>query len=91
MAIYGIDHMGQRLYDELKESPIRVVYAIDRNPRKLDWEIPVYCSDDSLENVDAVVITPIFDFMDIQKTLGMKLKCKMIFIEDILFYEYEND
>lgn len=91
VAIYGIDHMGQRLYDELKESPIRVVYAIDRNPRKLDWEIPVYCSDDSLENVDAVVITPIFDFMDIQKTLGMKLKCKMIFIEDILFYEYEND
>ncbi len=90
VAIYGIDHMGQRLYDELKGGPIKVIYAVDRNPRKIDWEIPVYCPDDSLENVDAVVITPIFDFIDIRRMLEMKMNCRMLFIEDILFYEYEN-
>lgn len=88
VAIYGIDHMGQRLYDELKGSPVRVNYAIDRNPRKIDWDIPVYSPDDALENVDAVVITPLFDFMDIRRTLEMKMNCRMLFIEEILFYEY---
>lgn len=90
VAIYGIDHMGKRLYDELKGSPVRVAYAIDKNPRKMDWDIPVYCPDDLLESVDAVVITPLFDFMDIRRTLERQMNCKMLFIEEILFYEYEN-
>ena len=89
IAIYGIDHMGQRLYDELKSSSVRVVYAIDRNPRKTDWDIPVYSPDDTLETVDAVVITPLFDYMDIRRTLEGKMNSRMLFIEDILFYEYE--
>lgn len=90
IAIYGIDHMGQRLYDELKGSSIRVAYAIDRNSRNLDWEIPVFCPDDPLEDVDAVVITPLFDFMDIKAALERKMDCRMLFIEEILFYEFET-
>lgn len=90
VAIYGIDHMGKRLYDELKGSPIKVAYAIDRNPRKMDWKIPVYFPNDVLESVDAVVITPLFDYLDIKKMLESKMNCRMLFIEEVLFYEYEN-
>ena len=90
VAIYGMHYMGQRLYDELKESEIAVMYAIDRNPIKRDWSIPVLYPDNDLKKVDAVVITPIFDFLEIKDSLSAKLNCPMFSIEDILFYEYED-
>lgn len=89
IAIYGIHHMGERLYDELKGSQVKVVYGIDQNTRKPKWEIPILRPNDVLEPVDAIVITPIFDFMEIRSSLSSKLDCPMIFIEDVLFYEYE--
>lgn len=88
IAIYGAHYMGERLYDELKGSQVDVKYAIDRNPDKKHWEIPVVHPDGVLEAVDAVVITPIFDFLDIKANLSEKLGCRMLSIEEMLFYEY---
>ena len=31
IAIYGMSYVGERLYDELKDSDIEVKYAIDKN------------------------------------------------------------
>lgn len=90
VAIYGTHHMGQRLFDELRESEIEVKYAIDRNPRKPDWKIPIRHPNDVLERVDAVVITPVFDFLEIKDSLSAKLACPMFSMEEILFYEYES-
>lgn len=89
IAIYGIHHMGERLYDELKGSRVKVMYGIDKNARESVWEIPIFRPDDVLKPVDAVVITPIFDFLEIKDYLSAKMECPMIFIEDVLFYEYE--
>ena len=80
--------MGQRLYDELKGSPVDVKYVIDRNPSIEDWEIPVVHPDDTLEKVDAVVITPIFDFLDIKADLAQKMDCCITSIEEMLFYDF---
>lgn len=88
IAVFGIHYMGQRLYDELKGSQVHVRYAIDRNPNKDNWEIPVFYPDDELKAVDAVVITPIFDFLEIKAKLSEKLHCPIISIEEMLFYEY---
>lgn len=90
VAIYGIRHMGERLYDELKESEVNVEYVIDRNPIELDGKVLVRHPDEELKPVDAVVITPIFDFLEIKDKLSDKLDCPMFFIEDVLFYEYED-
>lgn len=90
IAIYGIHYMGQRLFDELKGSGIEVKYSIDRNPKNLGWEIPMLHPDDVLDEVGAVVITPVFDFLEIRHDLSAKLACPMFSIEEILFYEYEN-
>lgn len=88
IAVYGAHFMGQRLYDELKESQVNVRYVIDRNSDKEEWEIPVVYLHDDLEPVDAVVITPIFDFREIKANLSEKMDCRMISIEEMLFYEY---
>lgn len=90
IAIYGFHFMGQRLYDELKATSVKVAYAIDGKPAKTDFEISILSPDDVLEHVDAVVITPVFDFFEIKNNLSQKLDCAMFFIEDILFFEYES-
>lgn len=92
VAIYGIHYMGQRLFDELKDSGVEVEYAIDSNPAMQDFEIsiPILSPDDTLKPVDAVVITPIWDFLEIESNLSTKLDCPMFSIEDVLFFEYEK-
>lgn len=88
IAIYGIHYMGQRLHDELKVSPVKIKYAIDRNPNIQNIGIRVIHPDNDLEMVDAVVVTPLFDFIEIRDDLLRKLQCRIISIEEILFYEY---
>lgn len=88
IAIYGVHFMGERLYDELKESQVEVAYAIDRSSLGQGWDIPVIRPEDKLEQVDAVVITPVFDFLEIKDMLSSKLDCPMFSIEEVLFYEY---
>lgn len=90
IAIYGIHHLGQRLYDELQNSGITVKYGIDRSPKRAKWEVPILHPNDALEVVDAVVITPIFDFLEIRDNLSTTLSCPMFSIEEVLFFEYEN-
>ena len=91
IAIYGAHYMGQRLYDELQGSSVNFLYAIDKSPKRLDWQIPIYHPNDILENVDAIVITPIFDYLEIKDDLSEKLICPMLSIEDVLFYKYSYD
>ncbi len=90
IAIYGAHHMGERLYDELFGSEVVVKYAIDRNSNRPGWEIPILQPDGLLGEVDAVVITPVFDFLDIKNSLSSRLSCQMFSIEEILFYQYED-
>lgn len=88
IAIYGTHYIGKRLYDEFQGSSIKVAYAIDRNLCDKGWNIPVFHPDNELENVDAVVVTPIFDFLEIRDILSMKFDCPIFSIENILYYEY---
>lgn len=92
LAIYGFHYMGQRLYDELKESHVKVLYAIDKNERDLRQQnvgLPIVHPNDMLREVDAIVITPIFDFLEVKEELLKKLNCAMFSIEDILYHEYK--
>lgn len=88
IAIYGMHYIGERLYDELIDAQVEIVYAIDRNKYKENWKIPILQPNEQLDTVDAIVITPIFDFIEIKESLSQKITCLMISIEEILFYEY---
>lgn len=88
IAIYGIHYMGERLYDELKNTQVEILYAIDRNKDKKEWEIPIIQPNDSLEYVEAIIVTPIFDFIEIKNYLLEKCSYSIFSIEEILFYKY---
>lgn len=90
IAIYGMSHMGLRLLEETKKYNIVVDYAIDRNVKGLDLDIKIVFPEEELEEVDAIIVTAIDSFYEIESVLKKKVICPVISLEDMI-YEAEMD
>jgi|GEM_PF-676148 Predicted dinucleotide-utilizing enzyme len=87
VAIYGMGALGERLYEELSNTEIKVVYAIDRMAEKKGFEgLRIVSADDVLEDVDVIIVTPVQDYDNIEKMLEMKTDANIISLEDIVNY-----
>ena len=87
IAIYGMNYIGSRLYDELVESPIEVLFGIDQNAKKIVHEIPVLELEeakDMLKNVDVVVVTAISAFEEIKKAIEKECDTPVVSMKDVL-------
>lgn len=84
-AIYGMKELGKELFYELKESEVKVKYAIDKNADDLYAEIDVYRPDEKLEPVDVVIVTAVHWFDDIEKDIKSKLRCPILSLEDVVY------
>lgn len=89
IAVYGMSYAGETLVDELKNSAVTVVYGIDRNAASLYSDVDIVSVEDDLEEVDAIVVTAITFFDEIENLLSGKMDCPIISLEDILYYEVE--
>lgn len=85
IAIYGMNYAGETLAEELKGSNVRVLYGIDKRANRLCAEFPIVSVEDSLEDVDAIVVTAITFFDEIEQELNAKVDCKIISLEDIIY------
>lgn len=85
IAIYGMSYAGETLVEELKGTGIEVVYGIDRRADSLYTDVDILTMDDVLEEVDAVVVTAITFFDEIEKALSEKISCPIISLDDIIF------
>lgn len=85
IAIYGMSYLGERLVDELKGSGIEVKYAIDKNAANIYADVEVKRPTDNLPGVDAVVVTAVYYFNEIEGELVELVDCPVISLEDVLF------
>lgn len=85
IAIYGMSYVGETLLHELQDSRITVAYAIDKNADSIYADVDVVSMDDDLRDVDAVVVTAITFFDEIDEQLSGKIDCPVISLEDILY------
>lgn len=85
IAIYGMNYVGETLLNELAGSDIKVKYAIDKNADNIFMDIDVVLPDQTLDKVDAVIVTPITFFDEIEELLAKKIKCPILSVEDILY------
>lgn len=85
IAIYGMNYVGQTLYDELKKTEVKPLYGIDRNYKKIYAEIDVVSPEDTLLNVDAIVVTSITFFEEIKGNLSNKTNAEIINLFDAVF------
>lgn len=85
VAIYGLKELGERLYDELKDSGIAVKYIIDKNADVLFADVDVVTPDDELEPVDVIVVTAVYYFNDIEEMLYERVDYPVVSLEDIIY------
>lgn len=85
IAVYGMSYAGERLCEELKDSNIEIKYAIDKNASSLYSDVNILSPEDALEEVDAIIVTPIFFMDEIEDMLSQKMDCPIISLEDILY------
>lgn len=85
IAIYGMSYVGERLLQELNDSEVEVKYAIDKNAEGIFADIDVIQPDEDLPIVDAIVVTPIFYFDEIENMLEQKTEIEILSMEDILY------
>ena len=88
IAIYGMGELGKTFYRVCEKGDISVSYAIDRNALSIkDSPVEVYEPKVGLEDVEAIIVTPIKYFYDIQKSMNEILpNAKVISLETILDY-----
>ena len=85
IAIYGMSYAGETLLNELKTSDIIVEYGIDRNATSIYADIDIVSTTDDMRKVDAIVVTAITFFYEIEEMLSEKIDCPIISLEDILY------
>ena len=85
VAIYGMGEMGNRLYDELKDSEIELKYAIDKNAAGTYSELNVIGKDEDFPEVDVLVVTATFAFDEIEDELSGKVDWPIVSLEDVVY------
>ncbi len=85
IAIYGMSYAGETLLEELKGTDIQVAYGIDKNADSIYADVDVVSLEDTLEDVDAIVVTAIAFFDEIEEKLSEQVDCPIVSLEDILY------
>lgn len=84
IAIYGMGELGNRLYEELQESEIQVCFAIDQYGDLRYSELDVYDLNEDFPHVDAIIVTPVFDYPHIESILREKTTSDIISLKDVI-------
>ncbi len=84
IAIYGVGILGRHLYHELKETRVKVECFLDRNKKAGIPETETYLPGRELQNIDAIIVTPLMEYEEIKMSLSNFYSCIIISIETIL-------
>lgn len=86
IAIYGMGEMGNRLYDELKGTDVKVSYAVDKNAHCAYSELEVLDPDEcEYKEVDCIVVTATFAFDEIEEKLEEVISFPIVSLEDVVY------
>lgn len=88
-AIYGMGEMGNRLYDELKNSDkVEIKYAVDKNTDSIYSEVEVLELENDLPEVDVIVVTAIFAYDEIKEQLSEKIGYLIVSLDDVVYESF---
>ena len=86
VAVYGYGNIGRHVITQLSYADIQVKYIIDqRKDGILSGDMVCYGMGDSLPDVDAVIVTPICEYGEIEERLQKRISAPIVSIEDIIY------
>lgn len=88
VAVYGMGALGERLIDELEDTPIRISFAIDRMAENKKAEgLTVYGLDETnYPDTELLIVTPVHDYWGIVELLQDRINAPIVSLEDIVEY-----
>lgn len=84
IAIYGMGKLGKRFLDELEESDVKVDYVIDLNLCEQDSKFVVKRPNESMDEVDVIIVTAVNEYSDIKSKLMEQCNYKIISLTEVL-------
>lgn len=84
IAIYGFMALGNHLYKELEHSEVEIKAIIDRRDELVVPGIQLLGMESMIPKIDAVIVTPIYDFDVIKEELQKRTDAKIISIENLI-------
>lgn len=92
IAIYGMGLLGERMFDELKETAVKVQYGIDKmsdgTPQK---GLPMINPGAEFEEVDCIVVSPFLDYVSIEDELYGKIQGDILGLDEVVYGLKEVD
>lgn len=86
VAIYGLGNMANRLVEELDGEKVEVEYGIDRDICVTSSNLKnIYSPLEILPPVDAIIVTPIFEYEIIKNDINKKYSYRVISLETIIY------
>lgn len=84
IAIYGMKELGERFYEEVKNTDIEVVCIIDKNPQQVLGDFRVISPKENIPKVDAVIVTADYYFAEIKKQMEERVDCPIYSLHGVL-------
>lgn len=85
VAIYGYGVLGKHVLTELTDSSVKVKYLIDQNCNIGRGSLKIVSPEDDLEEVDAIIVTPVIGYEDIESKLRNKTRARILSLEAVIY------
>ena len=90
VAIYGFMALGNHLLWELQNTDVKVEMIIDRRSELTCPGVKVISPKDSIEGIDVVVVTPVYEYEEIKNELQKNTNVQIVSIEDVINESYST-
>lgn len=84
VAIYGNGEMGKCLIKELENSDVKIKYLIDKRGDLNEFSYKCYHPEDLLPEVQAIIVTPIYQYAEIAAALKCSGNVQIISLEELI-------
>lgn len=84
IAIYGMGDLGKKLFFELQNSGMEIVYTVDKNAGMQDKYKMIQLAD-KLPKTDVIIVTAVSSFNEIYMELKNKTSAEIVNIEDMIW------
>ena len=85
VIIYGMNFIGDRLWNELRNTEINVICGIDKKAKSIISDLPLITSNEEIPQADVIVVTAISSYDAIENDLSKRVKCNIVSIEDVIY------
>lgn len=88
VVVYGVGELGVRFIEEMKNTVVHVVCAIDQNEACGYLDVKIISPGEQInEDIDLLIVSPIHVYADIEKSVKSYIECPIVSLEDVI---YEN-